>query len=183
MKFTKPLQDSDEDVVHVYQWDASTHSLFYSLCTGAIKINAKVRQYNFNILKRLRVHRGYFLFHINLTKTAYFFKNKEALVTRLRERNIVPLNYQVNDTSKKHLQALCRHIGLNSTLAPVAGDENELLIVKTNFNYGGKAEKRLLSSQSRRLNVQSLNYNTEIIYPVLERKKIKYEDWNNENLI
>jgi len=81
------------------------------------------------------------------------------------------------------LQGLCKQLGLNNTAAPVEGDENELLIVKTNFNYGGKAEKKLLRSEARRLNLNSLNYNADIMYPVIERNKIKNEDWNNENLV
>ena len=178
-----PLRNNDENFVHVYEWDAWSNFLFPSLCTSAIRIEARVRQSNSHILKSLSVHEGYFLFHINLTKTASFFKNKEELVMRLKEKNITALNAGVNDTSKKYLQGLCKQLGLNNTAAPVEGDENELLIVKTNFNYGGKAEKKLLRSEARRLNLNSLNYNADIMYPVIERNKIKNEDWNNENLV
>ena len=178
-----PLRNNDENFVHVYEWDVRSDFLFPSLCTSAIRIEARVRQSNSHILKRLSVREGYFLFHINLTKTASFFKNKGELVMRLKERNITSLNAGVNDTSKKYLQGLCKQLGLNSTAASVEGDENELLIVKTNFNYGGKAEKKLLRSEARRLNLHSLNYNADIIYPVMERKKIKNEAWNNENLV
>ena len=180
---TVPLRNNDENFVHVYEWGAWSNFLFPSLCTSAIRIEARVRQSNSHILKRLSVREGYFLFHINLTKPASFFKNKGELVMRLKERNITSLNAGVNDISKKYLQGVCKQLGLNSTAASVEGDENELLIVKTNFNYGGREEKKLRRSEARRLNLHPLNYNADINYPVMERKKIKNEDWNNENLV
>ncbi|MEO7393333.1 MAG: hypothetical protein ABIU11_00245 [Chitinophagaceae bacterium] len=93
------------------------------------------------------------------------------------------MNTEITDTSKKHLQNVYQQIGLHTTMASIAGDENELLIIKTNFNYGGRPEKRLFRSDFRRMNLGSGDYNTEIIYPVMERKQIKKEVWDNENMI
>lgn len=174
---------SKEVPVYVYEWKTFPTSLIPSIFKNSIRIQAKIRQDNSAILRRLKYDEGYFLFHINLTKTAFFFKNKEELLIRLASKNITPLNAQVHDTSKRYLHQICEQRGLNITSASAEGDDKELLIIKTNFNYGGRPEKRLSGADFRRLHLGTGNYDTEVIYPVMERGKINNEVWNNENLV
>lgn len=183
MSFTNPALYNYENPVHVYEWKAWSGYLFRSICPNAIRIEAKIRQPTADIVKKLKVTSGYFLFHLNLTKTAFFYKDKEGLITELMSRGITPLNAGVRDISKQHLQNVCEQVGLNSARANQEGEANELLITKTNFNHGGKSEKRLMRSQFRRLNLSADEYDHNIIYPVMERKKIQPEVWDNKNLV
>lgn len=183
MRLFKSSADNLKTPVYVYEWNAWNNALFRAIHKDAIRIEAKICQSNKRILKKIKADKGYFLFYINLTKTDLFFKQKEELVAQLKQKGITPLNAKITDTSKAYLQQVCKLAGLNNTKAPIEGDENELLIIKTNLNYGGKPEKKLLRSQFRLLNLTADEHNIDVVYPVVERKKIKKEDWENQNLI
>lgn len=174
---------NDHYPVYIYDWKAWQGFLIPSMFNDAIKIEGKIRQANADVFKHITSDCGYFLFHLNLTKTGFFFKDKEELVAGLKSKGLTPLNGQINDSSKQHLQKLCAQTGINVTRASVDGDENELLIIKTNFNHGGKPEKRLSWTEFRRLRLGSDNYDNNVVYPVMERKKIKSKIWKDKNLI
>lgn len=81
-----------------------------------------------------------FVFHIDLTFARDRPVDRMLLCTALRERGIRILNSTVVDISKRSLQADCARIGLPTTSADPDGPSDELLIVKTDLNYGGLPE-------------------------------------------
>lgn len=64
-----------------------------------------------------------------------------------------PLNHRVVDISKRAVQAELARLGFAVTEAPRRGDPRELVIVKTNYNAGGKQERKLRRGRRVRLGI------------------------------
>lgn len=75
--------DHQQPPVYAYTWNAWNGRLFPTLCSYAQKIESKMRQSNPGILKQIATGKAYFLFHVNLTKTSFFYRNKNELVQEL----------------------------------------------------------------------------------------------------
>jgi hypothetical protein len=69
--------------------------------------------------------------------------DREALCAGLRERRIPSINEGVIDASKRHTQAALSQLGLPTTEAAAEDDPEERLFFKSNYNFGGVAERRL----------------------------------------
>ena len=126
-----------------------------------------------------------FLFHIDVTFAHRVPICRPALVQALAKRGVRVLNPRVTDISKRSLQEYCRELGLNTTAATRRGDPDDLLIVKTNLNAGGWAE-RLLTAKQRRL--AGLGDPPRAVkgqrdYKILPRKKIKPSWWDDRQLV
>ena len=169
--------------IYVYEWDAWDNYLFTLLFKSAIRIKAGIAQKNKYILNQVTRHNGYFLFHINLSETSRFFENKETLCERLKSRNIKYLNKDIVDISKKFVQDTCFLLGLNCTRAFPDGDPDELLIIKSNDNYGGIKENKLTADQKIKLGITITSSDQNVEYTVTERRNIEQNIWDDRSLV
>ncbi|MEQ8356742.1 MAG: hypothetical protein RH942_14460 [Kiloniellaceae bacterium] len=90
----------------------------------------------------------WFVWHALPTHKGGMPRHREALRRMLRERSIFGINERVVDISKRNTQAVLAGLGLPTTEAARGGEPSEKLFLKSNHNYGGRAE-RLMSQELR----------------------------------
>jgi len=84
------------------------------------------------------VEQGPVLLQINLTVLSNLPVNIEELVRRCKNNKVALLNQQLMDISKREIQSR-----LDRNLRPESLNGENLVIVKTNMNWGGEIENRL----------------------------------------
>jgi hypothetical protein len=169
--------------IYVCEWGAWDNYLFPMLFRSAIRIEADIGQKNEYILEQVTRRNSYFLFHINLSEISRFFEDKEKLCADLKSRNIKFLNKDVTDISKRFVQDTCLLLGLNSTRVFQDGDPDELLLIKSNDNYGGINENNLTGPQKIKLGITSTNSNQLVEYIVTERRNIEQNIWSDSSRV
>ena len=127
----------------VYEWNAWDGFLISLLVPEATILHAGINHPLTEILDALPTDAQNFLFHLDCTITTRFPACRLQLISILEERGIGIFNHDSSDITKKTIQKQCASLHLNTTLAGPDGDPNEQLIVKTNFNFGGKNEQTL----------------------------------------
>lgn len=150
------------------------------------RMNVVVGESKDEILERIPANfTGTFAFHINLTDASRCPQDRARLVVDLHSRGIRTLNAAVVDISKRSVQAACRRAGLRTTTAQCEGDASEVLIVKTNRNYGGVPEARLSSDDLDTLGtpVQAICKQSDHGYLVAPRGDLPAAAWEDENLV
>jgi len=139
-----------------------------------------------DILQRIPPNfKGLFAFHVNLTDSSRCPEDRAGLVAALLGRGIRTLNSGIVDISKRFVQAACRRAGLRTTTAPREGDASEILIVKTNRNYGGKPEANLSSDARDTLSISAqITYDRpDHGYLVAQRQDVSSDAWDDPNLV
>jgi hypothetical protein len=150
------------------------------------RMNVVVGESNDEILRRIpKDFSGAFAFHINLTDSSRCPQDRGGLVEQLRSRGIRPLNAQMTDISKRFVQEACRRAGLRMVTAAHEGDAAEVLIVKTNRNYGGVPEARLSSDELDTLMIalHSIHKRADHGYIVAPRRELQNSAWENSDLV
>ena len=106
------------------------------------------------IFNAIDIRTTHFLFHIDLSNSCTIPTEREVLQDKLYTAGIIPLNAVYCNLSKKVLQTRLRELGL-PTVAPIElSDEEHLVIVKTDANYGAESEMRLDGKDAIYLNVK-----------------------------
>jgi hypothetical protein len=82
-------------------------------------------------------------FQINLSVRGRLPLRIRDLTNRFVERGVFVVNGFVQDIRKSTLQTHLETIGLNSVRVTPSGSSHEVLIVKTDLNYGGDLERHL----------------------------------------
>jgi hypothetical protein len=131
----------------IYDWRAWHQFMLVRMVPEGIRLTARVGESAVEVLGRLPTSVDAFAFHLNMTHTAAVPTDRAALIRELAVRGIVPLNGAVTDISKAGVQAQCRAFGLPTASADRQGDPSERVIVKTNLNFGGRAERQLAPAQ------------------------------------
>lgn len=153
---------------------------------GASRLNLIVGESTDQILGRIpRDFTGAFAFHINLTDSSRCPHDRASLVAQLRARGIQTLNAAIVDISKRFVQHSCRRAGLATVTAPREGDASEVLIVKTNRNYGGVPEARLSGDELDALMIplHAINRQADHGYLVAPRGDLPAGVWDDPNLV
>lgn len=172
-----------EQIVYIYEWMAWEGFFMPTLFNNSVRITGCIYQNENEIISKVIANTGYFVFHINLTKTHNFIENRANLINILKEKGFKLINEGVLDTSKNWLQKACIENKINSTSAKISGDPDELLIVKTNFNYAGRSENKLTSREKEILSLSTKNYSTDLNYTIASRKNLPKDTWKNEILV
>jgi len=169
----------------VYEWQAFEHYLAMKLLPAATFLHAAIDDSALAVLARMPRECRAFLFQVNLSCTARFPPERGALVEALAARGIRILNGSLTDVRKTALRRLLRAAGLPSLAAARNGDQDETLMVKTDFNYGGFGE-RLLSPAERRvlgLSADEIGLRDWSDYRVLPRRDMPDEWWLDASLV
>jgi hypothetical protein len=168
----------------VYAFASPPGFLCHELFPSAHLLHASPVDTTERVLARLPDGTRRFLFHVNLTMTARFPRDRARLVVALVRRGIEPLNHRVVDVSKRGLQSVLARLGLPTTAAQQRGDPREWVIVKTNYNAGGRQERKLRRGRRVRLGIAPAS---RIItrsrgYRVLRREDVPGAWWDDRSL-
>jgi hypothetical protein len=172
--------------VAVYEHRAWSGYLLPAILPGAHRITVCIGEGSEDVLWRLPTSCNLFVFHINLTLSARVPFDRNRLVNDLQERDIIVLNAQVSDISKRAIQGICAGLGLASATAQLEGDPNELVVVKTTYNYHGISESRLTVQQRSMLGYESPNDmppRSEADYRIMRRSEVPAEVWNSPHWV
>ncbi|MBY8961785.1 hypothetical protein KJK34_03360 [Flavobacterium sp. D11R37] len=169
--------------IYTYQWMSGEGFLFPSIFNTSKIIEGKIGHKTSEIIDQINSSQGYFLFHINLTYTNYFFEDRKVLIEALLNKNLVPINANITNTTKRNIQELCKKNKINTVSAKEEGDLNELLIIKTDYNYAGISESKLTSSEKKKLQIIDSSHPLDIYYKIMPRKNVEKGVWYDSSLV
>lgn len=93
-----------------------------------------------DVLADMPADAAIFIFHVDLTWADDVPLDRSELTARLVRHGIAVINHSVVDISKRSLQHACGELGLPTAITEQSGPPDELVIVKTDRNYGGVPE-------------------------------------------
>jgi len=164
----------------IYQWPDLRGYLAYKLMPEATCLVAEPGETGETVLRRMDTGCERFWFHLAATITTNFPSGRSELLASLGDRGVQVVNGHITDISKRHLQQFNRERGYLDVLAAETGDPDELLILKTNYNSGGDAERYLSTAEYDRLELnQSDAVPAGFKYHVGARSSFDPEYWKN----
>ena len=172
--------------VVVYDWLTTPEFLAFSVVGPHAVIPALVRDTVEDVMRRVPDDADCFLFHLNCTITRRFPVRRTELIQRVEDRGIRVLNQHVTDISKLLIQDRCIALGLPSVrTSATEGQSDDMVIVKSNLNYGG-ANEWALSEEERAL--LGVGQGSELIYEpnhyrVRPRWKVEAAWWTDPQLV
>lgn len=169
----------------VYAWPTSKGYYAEKVVPRRLDLRARPADTAEEVSARLPVTVRSFLLHIDVTDTSNFPLDRQRLLEELRARSIRVLNGQVTNISKRTIHALAQQLALPCAQASREGDGSELLIVKTDRNYGGRNE-RLLPRRYRRalgLTGDSALISGAFDYKLAPRKEVPASWWDDPHLV
>ncbi len=172
--------------ISVYEYGAWKEFLLPACIPDAGRIAAKLGDIGDDVLAQISADCRMFVFHLNVTITAGLPLNRRALIEKLHQRDIVVLNDAMEDISKRRVQAIAGFAGAHPTTASRLGDPDELLIVKTDYNYHGAAECRMPAEQLRQLGYPSpedLPKPSETHYRIQRRAEVDPRFWDSPHWV
>jgi hypothetical protein len=168
----------------VYEWEAWSQYKMVRAVPEATRLTARPGEHASDVLARFPSGARAFAFHVNATFSSEFPHDRRDLIDGLEARGIVPINAGVVNISKRWIQAQCAACGLPVAAAASDGDPGEVLIVKTNHNFGGRAERSLTPEQLTALGIPppSAIVPTAHAYQVLPRRDVPAAWWTDPAL-
>ena len=170
-----------------YDWSFWTGYLLPTLWPQADRIRAECDHSSADIVRVLPAQpRGLtFVFHVDLTDSSLLPKFRQALCRELSTLGVRVVNGRLTDISKRTTQLLCRELGLNVTSALPDGAPDELLIIKTNRNYGGLPETRVPPDVRIRLGIRDrvVSLAADHGYFITPRNRIERDVWLDPDLV
>ena len=165
----------------VYQWRAWNGYMIEKLSPHAIVREASPTEDVEKLLDSLPSSPGVFLFHLDLSITEGFPLQRQELITALHELGWVTCNEQATDISKQGIQAQLAAAGCRSVTGRRDGSPDELMVIKSNYNYGGEGERHLPETVRRRLGVDQLS-TSGLNYMTSRRDEIRGDAWSDPSL-
>jgi hypothetical protein len=123
--------------------------------------------------------------HIDLTHSGHIPRRRSQFVGMMQQRGTTVINAALTNISKRHLHQVLRKSGMPCLRASRRGDPHELLIVKTDLNYGGESEREMPRS-ARPAASCPMRANSIVAaagYPVLRRREVRARWWDDERLV
>ncbi len=169
----------------IYRWLTNDDFLLNKVVPDATNIEAAVDDDLQAVISRIPPDAACFHFHQNCTLTSLFPPARNELIEFLSGQQIPAINAFLSDISKRTIQRTCRELGLNTTAAAQSGDPDELIIVKTDLNFGGDSEWALSSDDRATLGIGagSTHMWKANDYQVVARKDIEDSWWSDQSLV
>ena len=169
----------------LYQWLSDSGYFLQAIVPEFTPLAARVDDTLNGVLQAVPPETTHFAFHLNCTVTERFPEERTALVEALQARGVRVLNAATTDISKQRVQRICGELGLNTVTAARDGDPDELIIVKTDLNFGGDSEWALSDGQRAALGIRE---GSDIIwvpnhYRVLPRREVEDPWWDDLRLV
>lgn len=124
-------------------------------------------------------------FQINLSVRSRLPLRIRDLTNRFVERGVFVVNGFVQDIRKSTLQTHLEMIGLNSVKVTASGPSHEVLIVKTDLNFGGEPERQLPLERIAANGYENLispNIRGAYQYKTVLREMLPAEIWNDPSI-
>jgi hypothetical protein len=172
--------------VAVYAHSFWSGSLLHGMLPGAHCITVRLGEASQDVLARLPEACRVFVFHVNLTLSTRVPLDRDKLVGELAARDVVVRNATVCDISKSAVQQACARAGVASLTAAPDGDPDELVLVKTSYNYHGVRERELTAQQRSMLGYESpddLPSRQEADYRVMPRRDVPGALWTSPHWV
>ncbi len=165
----------------IYEWQAWDQFLLPALYPESCRLSACIGERDHEVVARLPSGCRWFAMHLNLTDSSRVPQGRARLIDLLHALGIVVLNGRVVDISKGAVQAACVACGLPSVTASRDGSPDEMVIVKSNANYGGMAEARLTPAERRFLSlVDHHRWSADAhLYRVVPRRDVASSSWSD----
>jgi hypothetical protein len=168
----------------VFEWNAWERYMLPTVLGSSVRLAHRPLAPAADILAVCPPDLQSFAFHINCSVASRFPPERGALIEALGRRGVQVLNGGITDIRKRSLQRQFQKLGLGSVEASRAGVDDELVIVKTDANYGALGERRLSASERALLGVPAPS---EVIghaddYRVLARGDVPPLWWNDDSL-
>jgi hypothetical protein len=172
------------DTILVYHWHAWEGFLISHLTADHCRLEANHEDDITHVARYLSPNIRAVLLQINLSRSADFPARRRELVQALKERNILVLNTEVEDISKRNLHRLLEKAGLRSAKALENGPADQFLFVKSDLNWGGAAEQRLPDELREKLLVRrdALLQSWDSYYTV-RRGDMRPELWSDTSIV
>jgi hypothetical protein len=177
---------SCSDGVAVYEYSAWNGYLLQAMVPGAHRITACIGECSERLLQRIPDSCRVFVFHINLTLTRRVPTDRESLVRKLHARGIATRNAWLSDISKRKVQEFCTRAGAASVAVTAKGDPDELVIVKTTYNYHGLTESALTAEQRGTLGYESpgdMPHRRGTRYRIMARSDVPRTVWSSPHWV
>jgi hypothetical protein len=168
----------------IYEWNAWYQFMLVRMVPEAVRVPARLGERAQDLLERLPSAIDAFAFHLNLTNTKTLPAERSDFLDRTASHGVVVLNGGVTDISKKAVQSQCRSYGLPSATAELAGNPAELLIVKTDLNFGGHSERQLVPDEREAAGSPRVSplLSDWTAYKVVRRDEVRPEWWDDPAL-
>jgi hypothetical protein len=169
----------------VYAWPGCRGYYAEKAVPRRLDIRAKPSDLAGEVSARLPAAVRSFLFHVDVTDTSNFPLDRGRLIEMLQERSIRVLNAHVTDISKRTIHALAQQLALPCARASREGDGRELLIVKTDRNYGGRNERLLPRRYRQSLGITdgSAVIRGAFDYKLVPRAEVPAPWWDDPHLV
>ena len=169
----------------IYQWLSDSGYFIHALLPSACRLEASIHDRARDVVDRVPEGTGLFAFHLNCTLTERFPAERAALVRALESRGIRVLNAGATDISKRNVHRICGALGFDTLDAGAEGNPDELVIVKTDLNFGGDSEWALSDEERAALGVGK---GSDIIwtpshYRVVARRDVQPAWWTDTRLV
>ena len=109
---------------------------------GSSVVRAELSDACDDLVRLAQVSRG-FIFHLDCSLTTRFPLCRDRVIRSLADGPCAVLNARAVDLRKTTIQRICARLSMPTTLVGRMGPDDELLVVKTDFNARGAAERRL----------------------------------------
>lgn len=185
MNETMPWWQSLGDSLSVYVYRSWDGFLAQRLFPDAHLVSWEPADTATRVIKGLSRNTRIFFFHLDFSDSRRVPLDRSELLSRLSDMNVAVWNGYYSNLSRRALQSTLRQLGLPAAAAGAAGSPEEILIVKTDPNYGGQAEARLSQSERDRLGME-FKAKTMVgpwSYRILARAELAPELWFDSDVV
>lgn len=169
--------------VYIYEWNAWEDFLLSKMFPDATRLKANLYDDHEDVLAQVPNDCGWFIFHINLTETAQTPRGRNVLCANLSNRGFKVVNGGLFSIAKRRVQQICKESGLKTTIAPRSGPAGEMLIIKTDLNYGGLTERGLTPAERLRLKMNHVVPSDAQAYQILPRAEVPPSTWDSPEYV
>lgn len=179
----------------VYEWEAWKGFLISHMVADYCRLNASYDDRIGDIEGYLSPNIKAVLMQVNLSRAGEFPAHRAELIRWFKARGLLVLNEHVTDISKSSLHELLENAGIpgvrvtglqgdtqSSNTHPVAPEQ--LLIVKTNLNWGGELEQRLPEAIRHKIyGAQDPSMTGFDRYYVTTAQEVSTDMWQDSSLV
>ena len=168
----------------VYEWEAWKGFLVSHLVSDYCRMTANYDDEISDIERFLTPNIKAVLFQINLSKQGEYPFQRKEIIHYLKKKNITVLNEYVTDISKSALHLLLERAGIQHLRVTEKDDDNMLVMVKSDLNWGGEVEQRLSSAIRRKIYGEiSRSITAFDQYYVCPKKTLPKQVWKDKSVV
>ncbi len=168
----------------MYEWEAWKGFLVSHLVSDYCHMTANYDDKPSDFERFLTPNIKAVLFQVNLSKQGQYPLQRKEIIQFLKRKNIVVLNEYATDISKSALHYLLEAIGVKSLRVTQQDDDNMLVMVKSDLNWGGEVEQRLPINIRHKIYGKTPRLITAFDqYYVCPKKTLPLRTWEDKSVV